>query len=105
MKKLLSVLAVLLICHTGIAQERYQHRIIIKDGRAYIKDAGREFPTGETVTIKGNAITMDGYLTTPDGTRVKMQEGDEVYFDGSVIKVKALEVKNQSSENTSGEEK
>jgi len=90
MKKVLTILAVLTF-NLAIAQSATQTHVTRQDGKLIVvKQDGTTMKVVEDMRIMGgNLITTDGKFHTADGRVVNIDEGDEIYINGS-LKVKAL---------------
>jgi hypothetical protein len=104
MKKLIGMLALCAIVNCSYAQDSMKntmqdtsmgktHRmkdcIMMKDGQTMIMKDGQKMKLDQSMTLgNGTTVSPDGTVKMTDGTTKMLKEGDCIYMDGKMGKMK-----------------
>jgi hypothetical protein len=98
MKKLLILIATMALSAGAFAQEKMddkmkmdikQDHIMMMDGKMQVKKNGKTTLMVKDMTLSnGTKVMKDGTMKTKTGETMVMKEGDVVYMDGKMGKMK-----------------
>jgi hypothetical protein len=96
MKKITMLFATLILATGIFAQEnktKMDHKmkdcVMMKDGKMVVMKEGKTMDMDEDMTMQNGAMVMkDGTVKWKNGKTTKLKEGDCVYMDGKMAKMK-----------------